>query len=58
MEEKDIFRISIIGKGENGIDVRCDIETDHFNLVAKVINLEMKRHPGFYLAMVRAFNEQ
>lgn len=58
MGEKDIFRISIIGKSENDIDVRCDIETDYFNLVANVIKMEMGRHPGFHLAMIEAFKEQ
>lgn len=54
MEEKDIFRISIIGGDETEKYVRCDIDDKYFNMIASVIVNEIKRHPGFEIAMERA----
>lgn len=51
MEEKDILRISIIGRVGNEYDVRCDIESKYYLLIAGVICEEMKRNGTFLWAM-------
>ena len=56
MEEKDIFRISIIGKFDDEIDVRCDVCDDFFELSAAIIVQEMNKYPRFKDAIKNAIS--
>lgn len=45
MGEKDIFRISIIGRTENELDVRCDVDERFYEITAGIIVQELKIRP-------------
>ena len=47
MEEKDIFQISIIGRTENELDVRCDVDERFYEITAGIIVQELKIRPVF-----------
>ena len=52
MEEKDILRISIIGRYNDEIDVRCDVDARFNSIIAQIIVDEMRTWPEFRKCML------
>lgn len=52
MEEKDIFRISIIGRVGSQIDVRCDIDPEYIPEIVRVIVDQIDKRGEFAKAFI------
>ena len=57
MEEKNILRISIIGRYADEIDVRCDLDARFNKLIAQIIVGEMQTWPEFRECMLNELNK-
>ena len=56
MAEKDIFRISIIGRAKNELDVRCDVDERFNKIIVGIIAKEMELRPDFKKCMLNEIN--